>query len=307
LTWSNPVTVATGGDLDKTWIVCDNFPASPFYGHCYASWDNHGDLNRLTMSTSTNGGASWGAALNSGDNATGLGGQPVVQPNGQVIVPFATGTAIRSFRSVDGGASWRATVTVASISDHAVAGGLRSEPLPSAEVDGAGNVYVVWHDCRFRTSCTSNDIVMATTTQAGYPTWSGVSRIPIDATTSTVDHFIPGLAVDPNSSGSSAKLALAYYYYPQASCTSTTCQLDVGFVSSANGGSTWGAPTQLAGPMSLGWLASTSQGPMVGDYISTSFAGGSAHPVFAVANAPSGSTFDEAIYSPASGLARRLR
>jgi hypothetical protein len=34
---------------------------------------------------------------------------------------------------------------------------------------------------------------------------------------------------------------------------------------------------------------------MVGDYISTSFSGGTPHPVFAVANAPSGGTFDEAI------------
>src|SRR5205085_5675739 len=182
---------------------------------------NPADGDRIKMSTSTDGGASWGAALNTGNNATGLGGQPVVQPNGQVIVPLMSpsGTAILSFRSVDGGASWRSTVTVASITDHAVAGGLRSEPLPSAEVDGAGNVYVVWQDCRFRAGCSSNDIVMATTTQAGYPSWSGVSRIPIDPTTSSADHFIPGLAVDQASFGSTAKLALAYYYYPVAGCS----------------------------------------------------------------------------------------
>ena len=28
-------------------------------------------------------------------------------------------------------------------------------------------------------------------------TWSAVTRIPIDATTSTVDHFIPGIGIDP--------------------------------------------------------------------------------------------------------------
>jgi hypothetical protein len=304
LTWSNPVTVATGSNLDKTWIACDNTASSPFYGHCYSEWDDPADFDRIKLSTSTDGGASWGLPLNTGNNATGLGGQPVVQPNGQVIVPImsASGSAILSFRSVDGGASWRSTVTVASISDHAVAGGLRSEPLPSAEVDGAGNVYVVWQDCRFRSGCTSNDIVIATTTQAGYPTWSGVSRIPIDSSTSSVDHFIPGLAVDPASSGSTAKLALAYYYYPQANCSVSTCQLDVGYVSSTNAGASWSAPSQLAGPMSLSWLPNTSGGQMVGDYISTSFAGGSAHPVFAVANAPTGSTLDEAMYTPAGGL-----
>jgi hypothetical protein len=54
--------------------------------------------------------------------------------------------------------------------------------------------------------------------------------------------------------------------------------------------------------MSLGWLASTNQGAMVGDYISTSFAGGIAHPVFALANAPSGGLLDEAMYTTTDGL-----
>ena len=54
--------------------------------------------------------------------------------------------------------------------------------------------------------------------------------------------------------------------------------------------------------MTHSWLASTTQGTMVGDYISTSFSGGTAHPVFAVATAPSGSVFNEAMYTPTSGL-----
>ena len=41
---------------------------------------------------------------------------------------------------------------------------------------------------------------------------------------------------------------------------------------------------------------------MVGDYISGSFVSGKTHPVFAVANAPAGGVFDEATYSPVSGL-----
>src|SRR3954468_17758042 len=59
LTWGNPSTTATGGDLDKNWIVCDNTPASPFYGHCYTQWDDHGAGNLLKMSTSTDGGQTW--------------------------------------------------------------------------------------------------------------------------------------------------------------------------------------------------------------------------------------------------------
>jgi hypothetical protein len=219
-----------------------------------------------------------------------------------VLVPFQSSSGqIRSFRSIDGGVSWRATVLVSSIQAHTVAGGLRTSPLPSAEIDSAGTVYVVWQDCRFRTSCAANDIVMSKSTSE--TTWGPVTRVPIDATSSTVDHFIPGIGVDRNSAGGSARIGLTYYFYPNRSCTAATCQLAVGFISSTNGGASWSPATQLAGPMTLSWLANTSQGRMVGDYISTSvLPGGRAWPTIAVANAPSGTTFDEAMYVPTGGL-----
>jgi len=240
--------------------------------------------------------------LKPANNATGIGGQPLVQPNGTVIVPIdnANETALLSFRSTDGGASWSATTTITTISSHTVAGGLRTGPLPSAEIDAAGKVYVVWQDCRFRRGCKANDLVMTTSTNG--TTWTSVVRIPIDGTNSGVDHFIPGLAVDNTTSGSTAKLALAYYYYPTSNCSASNCQLNVGYVSSVNGGGAWSAPTQIAGPMTLSWLANTSQGRMVGDYISTSYVGGTARPVFTLASAPSGSVFNEAMFTTSAGL-----
>lgn len=306
LTWGNPVAIPAGplgmGDPDETSMVCDNTATSPFYGNCYTEWDDNGDGNRIYMSTSSDGGLTWGVGKKTGNNATGIGGQPVVQPNGTVIVPIdnANETALVAFRSTDGGATWSATTTITSISSHTVAGSLRTGPLPSAEIDAAGKVYVVWQDCRFRKGCKSNDLVMTTSTNG--TTWTAVVRIPIDGTNSGVDHFIPGLAVDNTTSGTSTKLALAYYYYPTASCSSSTCQLTVGYVSSVNGGSAWSAPTQLAGPMTLSWLPNTTQGRMVGDYISTSYVGGTARPVFTLAAAPSGTTFSQFMYSPSSGL-----
>jgi hypothetical protein len=87
LSWSNPVLTSTIGNPDKNWIVCDNTPSSPFYGNCYTEWDNTADGNRIKMQTSSNGGQAWGPARNTGDNATGLGGQPLVRPNGTVLVP----------------------------------------------------------------------------------------------------------------------------------------------------------------------------------------------------------------------------
>jgi hypothetical protein len=254
LTWSNPVTTATGSNLDKNWIVCDTTSTSPFFGNCYTQFDNNAAGNRMKMSRSTNGGLTWGPPLNSGDAASGLGGQPVVRPNGTVLVPFQSSSGqIRSFRSIDGGVSWRATVLVSTIQAHTVAGGLRTSPLPSAEIDAAGTVYVVWQDCRFRSGCAANDIVMSKSTSE--TTWGPVTRIPIDPTSSTVDHFIPGVGVNRATSGAGARIGLTYYFYPNRGCTAATCQLDVGFISSANGGASWSAATQLAGPMMLSWVA----------------------------------------------------
>ena len=129
-----------------------------------------------------------------------------------------------------------------------------------------------------------------------------MQRVPIDPVNSGVDHFIPGIAVDKSTSGSSAHIALAYYYFPNASCSSD-CQLDVGYISSIDGGATWSASTQLAGPMNPTWLANTDQGYMVGDYISTSImANGMVYPVIAVASAPKGSEFSEETYTIKNGL-----
>ena len=294
LTWGNPVTTALGPSsfYDKNWITCDTWPSSPRYGNCYTEWDDNGLGNRLFMSTSTDGGLTWGPPVSPGGLPSGLGGQPVAQPNGTVIVPYTTGNEIRVFRSTDGGANWTSSTSIDHVTEHSVAGNLRTSALPSAEVDGEGMVYVVWQDCRFRSNCSSNDIVMSTGTN-GF-TWTTPVRIPIDPPTSGVDHFIPGIAVDRSTSGGTARLALGYYHYPVSNCDSTTCDLTVGFVSSTDGGTTWTQPRRVAGPFKLSWIALTDQGPMVGDYISTSFAGGPlAFPVFAIAKPPTGTVFDE--------------
>jgi hypothetical protein len=55
--------------------------------------------------------------------------------------------------------------------------------------------------------------------------------------------------------------------------------------------------------MSLTDIAATSQGRMVGDYISTSFNGsGTAATVFAIGKPHSGSVFDEGMWAPSTPL-----
>ena len=106
---------------------------------------------------------------------------------------------------------------------------------------------------------------------------------PIDARTSTVDHFLPAIGVDPTTSGSSAHLGVVYYFYPEANCDIDTCELSVGFASSTDGGVTWNS-RRLAGPFRNTWLTATDDGYFVGDYVSVSFVDGKAIPVFTVAS-----------------------
>src|SRR5215213_4530408 len=305
LTWPSVVTVATapaGADYDKNWVVCDNNTTSRFRGHCYHTWDDFGDGDRILMSTSTDGGLTWSAPIQTESGVFGLGGQPVVQPDGDVIVPAANAfeTAIIAFRSIDGGANWGDEVLVSRVRTHTVSANLRSGPLPSAEIGSNGRVYAVWQDCRFRKGCKANDIVLSTSDDG--VTWTPVQRVPIEPLTSSADHFIPGIGVKPDTTG---QLGLTYYFYDDAACGSrrtTACALKVGYVQSNDGGTTWSSTQTLAGPFDVAWTPDTSQGRMVGDYISTSWVGGKAFGAFAVAGAPTGSVFDQKIFVPTGGV-----
>jgi hypothetical protein len=303
IVWEKPVVVGPQYGLpDKTWLSCDNNPTSPFFGHCYAEWDDNSAGDVIYFSVSTDGGRTWGTPVQPAGGPTAFGAQALAQPGGTVIAPAADAfdLNILSFTSTDGGASWSSPVTVASIISHAANGGLRDFALPTSAMDAAGNVFVFWQDCRFRAGCNANDLVYSTSSDG--TNWSAVTRVPIDQVSSTLDHFLPGAAIDPATSGSSAHIGLAYYYYPQANCTSTTCQLGVGYISSTDGGTTWTRPARLANPMMLSWLPATSLGQMVTDYESLAFVNGKAYPVFAVAKANSGTVFNEAMYTPSTGL-----
>lgn len=294
--WSNPVDIAPNqAASDKDWIVCDNTASSTFYGHCYVEWDDP-ISGRIHMNTSTDGGQTWGPILSTADNATGIGGQPLVQPNGTIVVPISDFNEQNelAFVSFTGGANWQMSHRISPVTFHLDDGAMRSGPLPSAAIDAAGNVYVVWEDCRFRASCTANDLVLSTSSDG--LSWTPPARIPIDATTSGIDHFIPGVGIDPLTGGPGAHIGITYYYFSAVPCNFVSCQLFAGFIGSQDGGRTWGAPIQLAGPMSLSSIAQTTSGPMVGDYMATAFSGGQAFGILAFANPSTGSFFDEAMY-----------
>ncbi len=300
INWSNPSFVTKTGGPDKDWIVCDNTPTSSFYGHCYVEWDstNAGDL--ILMSTSTDGGLTWSPAVTTQGQDFGIGGLPLVKANGKVIVPIlGFGGFVMAFNSTNGGQTWTRAVNVGAFINHFEAGGIRSAGLPSAATDAKGKVYVAWSDCRFRAGCSSNDIVFSKSGSG--TTWSAVKRVPIDPVSSTVDHFITGMAIEPGTLGTTAHIGLVYYYYPVSNC-GNSCSLFAGFIQSSSGGAKWSPAQTLGGPMSISWLPDTFSGRMVADYIAMGFGVGKAFPIFALAQAKTGSLFHQAIYTTAAGL-----
>jgi len=301
MSWGKPVTVANvggSGYLDKDWVVCDNTPASRYYGNCYIEWDESAGSNLIQMSTSRNGGRSWGAARTTINRASGFDGEPLVQPNGTVIVPLsnANETAVMAFVSHDGGASWSQPITIVPVISFSKRAYFRDNILLTAGIDGSGKVYLAWVDCRFENGCQGNDLVMTTSTNG--IGWTPIRRIPIAAVGSGVNYYVSAVGVDASTSGSSAHVGLVYYYYA-AGCVSN-CKLSVGFISSINGGIAWNAKTPLAGPFPASWIAQGNN--KVGDYICVSFSHGRAFPVFAVATSPSAGHLNEAMYTAHGGI-----
>lgn len=300
LNWNAPVTVSTSADYDKTWIACDNGATSPYRGTCYAEWDNVTNGGEILMSKSTDGGLTWSSPVGTADSATGLGGQIAIQPDGTVVVPFYNGNTaspeILSFYSTDGGTTWSSSALIAATQPATIP--VRGETDPQVAVDSNGQIYVAWYDCRFESSCTSNDTVMVTSTNG--TTWSAVRLLATDPVGSLINHFLPTLGVNPSNP---ENLVLMVY----TSTSSTTIQPVVN--TSTDGGTTWSATTTLWPAFPVSAIANTSEGLMVGDYFSMAFIGSTAFPTFAAAltPVPSGSAFNEQILTTAINAAQGLR
>jgi hypothetical protein len=262
--------------LDKEWIACDNGAASPHRGSCYATYSDFRSL-QLEFQASRDGGLTWEPQVAAPENAgrRSIVGrwapapQPVVQPDGDLVVPFYDEDRVAAVRSTDGGRSFWAPVTVAPTRFKPTPG-LRAPPLPSAEVGGDGTVYLAWPDCG--SSCARNDVVVASSGDG--ITWSAPRRVPLGR---GADFVLPGLGADPTRAG---RLALAYYASRPGGV------LDVGFVASRDGGRSWSPPRRLnAQTIRYEWIAQAG-GAMLADYISTSWAGRRAISAVVLASPP---------------------
>jgi Neuraminidase (sialidase) len=264
LTWSAPTVVSTtpSGDFayDKPWMSCDTSPHSPFYGHCYMLWN---DLPQIDLSTSTDGGATWGAVKHSASLFNGVGGALAVQPNGTVVVVTPQNNeppSLVAFTSPDGGQSWGSPVTIA-----AVFGGGFPGTFPSLAEDADGSLYVVWNG----EGKNGTSTVLTRSTDGIH--WTA----PQILSTSYYDRV--ALAVDARTAGPHAHLGLTYY---TTDTVTTPATIQPFFISSTDGGQQWSSAQALSKPMSVDWLVPNKR--TVGDYISTVFSDGRAFPFFVI-------------------------
>ncbi|HET7568641.1 MAG TPA: sialidase family protein [Gaiellaceae bacterium] len=293
--WTAPVTVATGPQLDKDWFVCDNGATSPFRGRCYATYTDD-QKSWTVVQYSNDGGVTWSQPVKAADFTVGT--QPLVRPDGGLAIVSGdyngeqglTGSIV-SLVSADGGS----TFTRSIVSTLTAKGNdpLRAIALPSADIDPAGKMYAVWHDCRFHPGCSANDLVLSTSSDGML--WTRPVRIALATRGVPVQAFLPGIVADPNEQG---HLGLLYGYWEPKTCPKA-CLLDIAFVTSADGGATWSAPQELSPrPMRTAWLARSEGGRMVGDYFSSSFASGRFVAVFTLAVPPlADGRFREAVFA----------
>jgi hypothetical protein len=319
LAWSHPVTAASSLGTNGHWLACDNTPTSPHYGNCYDAYLEYSsgvaDVNAVVVSR--DGGATWSAPVAAPDRRAGFPTSLAIQPDGHLVIlgrnAGLNGDRAYAIVSVDGGSSLQATVDITTEQfDYPQ---LRADPSLSSAVDRDGTIYAVFPDCRFRGNCVDpgcrfqstsffcapNDLLL--TTSVNGISWSEPQRIPIDSLISNVDHLIAGLAAQTSPAGQT-QLALTFYFESNANlpdgmtCTSSSCSVSVGFVSSDDGGRSWHSAARIAGPIKQSWLALTRAGEIVADYLTPVFIEGRPYAAFALAQPPAPKTglLNEAIY-----------
>jgi len=282
--WSPPIdaALARGESLayDKQWLTCDNGAASPFRGRCYLAYtDLRAADSVLSLQRSDDGGVTWSVPLNL--QIPLVGAIPVVQPDGKLVLSFwspGSPGSIVAITSTDGGQTLNAPATVSDLRTSDVRP-FRSPPLVASEVDQQGAVLVTWQDCRFRTQCTENDVVLSRSSDG--LTWAPPVRV-----TSGRNAVMPTIGVEPRT----RRLAVLYYaLYPDGVDAELTTSTD---------GSRWSSPQRLnARRMSLDWMPQTTLGRMLADYIAVTWSRGRPVAVYAHASPPRKGKLRQAIYA----------
>jgi hypothetical protein len=278
-TWNKPVTVYENDNAfsDKDWIAVDDGPSSPFKGRIYAAWDFPSSFNQMVVAHSTDGGQTWSSPVNV-SGAFGIGAIPLVQPNGNVTLIYESlAGPYQASTSTDGGVTWSSPVNIAD-DDSVPIPNLRAPELPSGAVDPqTGTLYIAWQDARFRHS--QNDIVVSASADGG-KTWSSPVRATTDPVTDGFDHFTPGIFAV------SGKLVVSYSVQKESPSPSGIVYTGVSI--SLDGGRAWTAPTRINHNLSYVQYAANAEGRFLGDYQAVVATATEVHPIFIIANKPTG-------------------
>ena len=284
---------------DKNWITTDNFPSSPYYGRSYAVWDQvqckdpscTGEAQPVMLKYSDDGGKSWSSLIQATNQQPfqshlEIGVQPVVLPNGDVVIVFADAAAgvftffgqFQAIRSTNGGRTWSLPVTIAPANPFAEeANGLRAPNVPMAAVDTSGTLYVAFQD-QGPTATGRNDIWLTSSSDEGQH-WSP----PVNATLDEIglDHFSPAIAAVGGT------VHLVYRSHSPASVKADP-KVDTAY-RALRGGITVRGPATLGPPsdVSVGAFTTTAgqNFAFLGDYDGMVASSLSAHPVWDQAQA----------------------
>jgi hypothetical protein len=261
-----------GAFHDKQFVTADIFKNSPFRDRVYISWtvfrykptcgqqpNPSGALrycsSAIYFSYSTDHAQTWSAPKEiSGSSPLCFfgnyydpsrtadtcdfdqGSDPVVLPNGDIVVTFNNGNTAPNnpnqqqlaVRSTDGGVTWSAP---SKVGDDVIVGepacdfgrgpeecipgpNIRANDYPRIAVDkspgkGRGNLYVTWNDYRNG----RYDIILSESTDGGR-TWKEAAK-PVNPSTNR-DHYFPAIDVaDRNDEDAQSNVAVSYYRSPR--------------------------------------------------------------------------------------------
>jgi hypothetical protein len=286
--WSRPITAlsAPTAAFDKEWVFCDNAASSPRRGTCYLAYTNL-RTEAIALTSSVDGGVTWRPPTTVGPPGDDVvDGLPAALPDGTVVVAWLDGRDILAARSTDGGISFAAPVTAAQLR-FADTPGLRAPPLPNLDVDRNGRLLLAWPDCRFRASCSANDIVLSTSSDGR--TWSA----PVRVTTGSANYSTPGLAADSRSNG----IVVSAQVAPSVAVNRGIPGAGMAIAISRSG-SSWTPTRRLdARGMLLGWLALAGNARFLGDYLAAAWAGGRPFAIVPIASPPTAGRLNQSLYA----------
>jgi hypothetical protein len=284
-TWSTPVAIAQSNSSslfhDKEMITVDNSPTSRFHRRIYVAWtefmgEPDSSPSQEVVSHSSDGGKTWSTPVVVSGAPSGVeGSHPAVGPDGTVYVSWCKGplicvngsapSQIEVVKSTDGGKTWSAPVSAASLTSLPTTlpgNNFRINSLPTTAVDPMnGNVYVSY------AGWTSRADVYVVRSNDGGVTWSH----PVAMRPNREDQFFQWMRVSPTGN-------IWVCYYDQHWNVGTL--LDMSCSRSTDGGITFGKAkrftTASSDPSHDGF-----GGAFIGDYTGLALdAGGRPHPLW---------------------------